>query len=203
MRVSGRSCRRTQPVDWIRVAAWTARLAADDLESVKQGYRAAGADSPEIIWGPSVEQMQTRPLRFLSEFWSAHRDAGGLPHHDRINPFALQPALGYLMLLDIVDGGMDFRYRLYGSRIANISGFDMTGRLMSEHPASAYVVEFNLAATRAALRRRASLYTTRIPHDALETKTWPRLALPFGGDDGSVARFLVGTVAIRADGSLV
>jgi len=147
--------------------------------------------------------MPTRPLRFLAQFWSALTRDGELPHHDKIDPLALQPALGYLMLLDVIEGGMDFRYRLYGSTIANISGFDLTGRLMSEHPASTYVVEFNLAVTRAALRRRTPLYTTRNPLGAQDTKTWPRLALPFSDRDGAVARFLVGTVAIGADGRLV
>ena len=35
------------------------------------------------------------------------------------------------MILDPVEGGQDFRYRLYGSEIARYCGFDMTTRLVS------------------------------------------------------------------------
>lgn len=104
------------------------------------------------------------------------------------------------MLLDLVDDGRDFRYRLYGSMVASVSGFDMTGKLLSEHPASPYVTEFALAGYRAAVQRREPLYSERhLVGTALATR-WQRIALPLIGDDGTVVRLLAGTAPLGRDG---
>jgi hypothetical protein len=87
--------------------------------------------------------------------------------------------------------------------LASISGFDMTGRLMSELPASAYVAEFNLAVTRAAVQRREPVYTARRPLGTQETMVWERLALPLVDDDDDVARLLAATTPLGRDGQVI
>jgi hypothetical protein len=139
-------------------------------------------------------------MGFLAEHWRNIPRAGTLPHVKQIDPIELRPALGYVMLMDAVDGGCDFRYRLYGSFIASVSGFDMTGKLLSDLPASAYVREFGIASYRAALQRREPVYTERSPVGAVQTTSWQRIALPLVGDSGAVVRFLVGTTPINRDG---
>jgi hypothetical protein len=111
--------------------------------------------------------------------------------------------LGRIALLDAVDGGRDFHYRLYGTILARISRFDMTGRLVSQFPASVYAAEFTLAAYRAIVRRRQPLYTERAPVGAEETATWQRIVLPLVDDTGAVARLIAATVAVRGDGRSV
>jgi hypothetical protein len=100
----------------------------------------------------------------------------------------------------LIAGGRDFRYRLYGSMIASISGFDMTGKLLSEHPASPYVAEFALASCRAAAQRREPVYTERHTVGTMRTSRWQRVALPLADDDGAVTRLLAGTAPIARDG---
>src|SRR5690242_5495456 len=112
----------------------------------------------------------------------------------------MRPALGYIMLLDLVDGGRDFRYRLYGSIITAVSGVEMTGKLVSSHPASPYVVEFALAAYRATLARGVPLLTEHGPPTSVNTHEWHRLVLPLAGDDGAISRFLVGNLPIARNG---
>ena len=48
--------------------------------------------------------------------------------------FKLRPWLGYIMILEYLADRDDFRYRMFGTQIAAQSGFDMTGRLVSELP---------------------------------------------------------------------
>src|SRR3546814_2328999 len=48
------------------------------------------------------------------------------------SPFNLRPALGYVLLIDVEDDGWDGRFRLYGTRVAEMYGEDMTGRRVSE-----------------------------------------------------------------------
>jgi len=107
------------------------------------------------------------------------------------------------MLLDVVDAGRDFYYRLYGSVIASISGFDMTGKFLSTHRNSPYVTEFALAAYRAMLQRRAPIYTERSPVGATQTVCWQRLALPLVDDMGEIVRVLSGTVPINSRGLVI
>jgi hypothetical protein len=194
-------------LDWARIADWTAHIIAGDLRPIVQAFTAHRADPPEMIWNPRPDQMTAAPLRFLAGHWIRLAGEAALPVVGRIDALELGPALGYLMLLDPVDGPLldaqDFRYRLYGSTLAAISRFDMTGRLLSEYPASIYVAEFSMAAYRAVLERRQPLFTARNPVGAEETARWLRLALPFADARGTVIRLLAGTVAVRADGRLV
>jgi hypothetical protein len=162
-----------------------------------------GAEAPEAIWNPTPDQVPTTPLKFLAARWSARDPAVPLPGVASIDALDLQPALGHIILLDPVDGGRDFRFRVYGTAIVAVSGFDLSRRLLSEHPASGYVVEFTIAATRAAMRRRLPLFSTRRPVGAQDTRKWLRLAIPFADAAGAVARLLVGTVALRTTGQLI
>jgi hypothetical protein len=187
-------------LDWARIADWTAHLIADDVRPIARVFTAHHADPPEMIWNPRPDQMTVPPLRFLAGHWARLAGDAAVPAVGRIDALELGPALGYLMLLDPVGDARDFRYRLYGSTLAAISRLDMTGRLLSEHPASAYVAEFGMAAYRAVLERRQPLYTARNPVGAEETARWLRLTLPFADARGAVIRLLAGSVAVRADG---
>src|SRR3546814_18026508 len=85
------------------------------------------------------------------------------------------------MLLDILDGGADFRYRLYGSRIAERTGFDWTGRLLSEMASNAFTGTFYAAVYRAVMRRRAPILTVSGSTRPVAATPWSRLGLPFAG----------------------
>jgi hypothetical protein len=84
--------------------------------------------------------------------------------------------------------------------VASVSGFDMTGKLISAHPASPYVTEFSIASYRAAALRREPVFTERHPVGAVQTTRWQRVALPLVDDDGTIVRFLAGTAPIASDG---
>ncbi len=162
-----------------------------------------GAGAPVVIWKPGQEQLRSGPPRHALAHWSSLAGGSRLPHHRQINPLDLRPALGYVLLLDVVAGGEDFRYRLFGSAIGSVSGFDLTGKLLSEHPASPYVTEFSLAVGRAAVRRREPIYTLRRPVGAKETSAWERLVLPLVDEDDNVARLMVVSTPLDEDGELI
>jgi len=172
------------------------------LSPIARIFERGGTVGPEARWNPTPAELTQEPLRFVLEFW-LELARGGPPHLRQVDPLLLRPALGYMMLLDAIDGGRDFRYRLYGSRIARISTFDMTGKLLSAHPASAYATEFAIASSRAALARRQPLLTSRRPAAAEFTSRWPRLALPLVDDQGVACRLLAVTVAVGHDGKMV
>ncbi len=191
------------PLDWERVERWAAAIAGDAPAEVREVFAAAGARGPELRWNPPVESLDTPQHRFLLRYWSDLRGKRRLPHRNEIDAMELRPALGFINLLETVEGGRDFRYRVFGSVVAAVSGFDLTGQLTSELKASPYIVEFGVALYRAAQRRGEVLSTLHGPPAAVYTSTWHRLVLPFGDDQGAVVRLLAGVVPMTHDGKPV
>ena len=189
--------------DWQRISDWALRIAAGETEEITYAFVASGLPAPVIEWNPQPTSLSVQPLRDLLTYWTELRDGRPIPHLKNIDPAEVRSALGFLMLLEPIEGDRDFRYRLFGSTLARVSGFDMTGKLMSSHPASQYAVEFAVAMTRACMRHGVPLYTERQPVGTERTKCWPRLTLPLVDDTGSVARMLIGTVPVDSYGRIV
>jgi len=193
----------SSPLDWERIVDWTNQIAAEEVRDIARVFAANGLPAPVVHWYRQESDFLTEPLRFLLAYWSTLRGDGAVPHHRRVDPTAMRPVLGFVMVLDAVDSGRDFRYRLFGSSIARVSGFDMTGRLMSSHPASPYATEFAIASTLASVQRGLPLYTERQLARAEKTMRWPRLTLPMRDDSNRIIRVLAGTVPLDRDGRIV
>lgn len=192
-------------IDYDRVALWTRQIAAGIDDDIVPAFAAHGARGPEFRWRPTPDQAGTPPLRFLCAHWNdlaavAAQGVGApaavLPRASQVDAVAMRPALGFIMLVDVLPGGEDFRYRLYGSQIAAVTGFDMTGTRVSQHRAPTFVVEYFLAAYRAVLARREPLYSAYSPGSWARTAVWQRLVLPLTDESGEVIRFLAGTVPV-------
>jgi hypothetical protein len=179
------------------------QLAAGDLREIQATFSEKDASGPLLVWAPTIDDLQPSQLRFLLAHWTSLRGAQPYPRSAQIDPLQLRSVLGFIALVDVVDGGADFRYRLFGSKIAFASGFDVTGRLVSQHPASSYIVEFSLAAYRAVLHRGEPMATVHSPPPAVSTTVWHRLLLPLLGQKGAIERFLVGIVPVARDGRTI
>lgn len=70
--------------------------------------------------------------RDLYALWCDKRGARKMPPWSSFDPVALRRWLGNLNLLDVIEGGSDFRYRVHGTTIAAKVGADMTGKLVSQ-----------------------------------------------------------------------
>jgi hypothetical protein len=195
-----RPCASTDPasVDWSRVERWQQDLAANRLERIRTGFVAAGLGVLDVTRSPSPAALNGTPNRFLLEYWHAQR-CGQLPPITVIDPIKLRPALGRILIIEPVDQGRDFRYRLFGTHIAAVSGFDMTGKLLSVHPMPLEVICFAFALYRNLLTRPEPVMTVNTPPSAPFSR-WERLVLPFGGADGEVVRFVVGNVGFDREG---
>lgn len=186
----------------LRIAVWSDDIADSSIDRIRALFRSHGSDITACDWDPDAAAMP--PL--LAELYRCWRDLappGGLPHLSQITPMAVRPALGYVSLLDPVDGGTEFRYRLYGSAMAAISGFDLTGKLQSEAPVSAHLREFVIAIDRAVYRTGRPFYSCHRPGNARRVAAWHRLSLPLVNDQGAVARLLAVNLPLSATGQLL
>jgi hypothetical protein len=194
---------RECPLDETTIAAWVEALVAGDLEPIRAVFRGRGARGPEVIWNPRPEDLGHPQLRFLLQYW---RDLAGdrpMPLARQIDAMAMQPALGFVSLLDIIGDGEDFRYRLFGTIPTAVTGFDMTRRLLSQHGASPYMVQYFMAVYRAMLRRREPVHTRHGAPATVMTSAWHRLALPLTDEQGAITRFMSVNVPVGHDGKAI
>lgn len=80
----------------------------------------------------SLDDITHVSLRGFYAFWRSRAESGRVPDRDRFPVEDLGPWLGNIQIVEVVDGGRDFRHRLIGTRIVEAVGRDLTGRLVSE-----------------------------------------------------------------------
>jgi hypothetical protein len=71
-------------------------------------------------------------LAHLKSYWASKRGSRAMPSRAEIKPAEMKEHLGWVVLLDVLPGYADFRYRMIGSRVSEqlLGGF--TGKLISE-----------------------------------------------------------------------
>lgn len=140
---------------------------------------------PVQLVGSAIDRaaMDPRTRRFW-EFCRALPRDGGLPMRSSAGPEMLRPWLGNLMILDPIEDGRDFRYRLYGSAIANFCDFDMTGRTVSEFVSK--TGGFFLDSYRTCLAAMEPVLTQNVAEHARGMVLWERLLTPFRNGQSGV-----------------
>lgn len=80
----------------------------------------------------TLDDPRRRDMRALYAHWLTHCDDGRPPGRETFDPMDFPRLLGNIFLLDVVNRDpLDLRFRVVGTRIAEIEG-EMTGHLFSE-----------------------------------------------------------------------
>jgi hypothetical protein len=79
-----------------------------------------------------AEALSDQRLLTLYTYWSAKRGQRVMPSRVDIDPGDVRALLPHLLLIDVIGGGADFRYRLVGTEIERHIGRPITGRRFSE-----------------------------------------------------------------------
>lgn len=133
-------------------------------------------------------------LRELWAFWDRLRGARVMPRQDEVHALVLKPWLGNVLLLDVVEGGRDFRYRVYGTIVVEHFGFDLTGRLVGE--CADQIGPKPLLEYRRVAESGRPEAVARISPAARDYLQMDKLALPLAAADGGpVTRILAGLYA--------
>ena len=125
-------------------------------------------------------------LRALYDLWNAKRGTRQAPPRSDFSFEDLRPWFGYLMLLDCV-GNNEYRYRLYGTELVSLFGFDLTGKGVSD--AIGQIGDKPLDEYRQVVRIGAPVYASRISPSAREYLLVDKLALPLM-EGGEVTKIL-------------
>jgi hypothetical protein len=87
---------------------------------------------PEAATDEFVAALGSTALAELYAYWRAKRGARFAPSRADIDPIEIPRLLPHLMLIDVVDGGARFRYRLAGTEVESRFGCSMVGRYIDE-----------------------------------------------------------------------
>ena len=137
-----------------------------------------------------------RLVRLLDYWWAGvTRAGGGLPPMTEIDPLQLKFVLGWLMIIEPLEGGADFKYRLFGTEITSIQRRDLTGCKVSDSFPN--FARWTSEAYRKVMAGRAPMMTHHSPQRYVAVDRWERLILPYVDANGDVARLLVGAVITR------
>lgn len=126
-----------------------------------------------------IREERTRSLLTFYEWLPA---VAGPPQRSLADAFSLKPWLGSLMILEPLEDGADFRYRLYGSAIVEVAGFDMTGRKVSDF--GSRTGAFFMSIYRRSLSSDKVWLTHNLGEHARRFVVWERLILPFATSAG-------------------
>jgi hypothetical protein len=130
-------------------------------------------------------------LRACQAYWRSLAPAGVLPPYRAFDVVQVpRDLLPFLVLLDVLDGGRDFRYRVIGTGVVQAVGRDFTGETVTE-----YRHRHEPPAVAEGYRRICATSTGDLYHGTLDSVgkefiAYERLALPLAGEDGSVAYIL-------------
>jgi hypothetical protein len=178
------------PPDDSSIDAMRDGLLTGDLGPLAAPFLKHGLRPPVVKWNPSADELPTKQLPFVLNLWQSLRDAHGRVAPEQIDPFLLRPALGYILLMDVLDDGADFYYRLYGSEVARVAGFDMTGKRTSQIVTGSLAGNFYIAGYRALLKRPEPMFTWHEMPMQITINNWDRIVLPLTGPDGRITRIL-------------
>jgi hypothetical protein len=156
-----------------------------------------------------VNQIGDRRLRDLHAYWQQRRAGRRCPARVDIDPIEIPALLPHILLTEVVDGGLRFRWRLIGTEVERNFGCPMTGRYVDELLRDQYLdyVEglYRSVVSGCTPVYSENSYNTRsngweVGSELLRTA---RLMLPLSPDGETVNMVLVGQVffanAARAD----
>lgn len=78
----------------------------------------------------SVEDISSARLRRLFEHWSLLKGDRYGPARSELNPGEMREQLGWIWLMDVIDGGYDFRFRMGGDRVIQFFGQRLAGAML-------------------------------------------------------------------------
>lgn len=152
-----------------------------------------------FVSGPG--ELEHPKLRFLFDYWEAARARSpeGRVAKQAIDVVELKVAMGNLLLLDAEREGLDARYRVYGTNVADHAGRDWTGYRVSEmnREARTPVALLYRACYRAVWESLRPLYSRHKSLPYLGAKAWQRLILPLSDAQGRCVQFLVGNIPVE------
>jgi hypothetical protein len=81
----------------------------------------------------SADQIVSERLVGALDAWKRAAGERMAPKREEITPGLLRTALPWIWMIDVINDGKDFRFRIAGERVIEFMGRRLAGELMSDH----------------------------------------------------------------------
>jgi len=93
----------------------------------------------ELLGEIAAEAITHPKVRRMHEYWLAKRAGRPMPSRSDIDPIEVPDCVGNLCLVEVTnDVPRRFRFRIDGTNLAVLSGFDLTGKYADQVPDPVY-----------------------------------------------------------------
>lgn len=160
-----------------------------------------GGDVHRISFVEEMDSLPEPKLAFLYKLWLDKADPEtGRHNRADFDMLSMLPAVGNIMILDVLRNGFDARYRLYGTEISDTSSRDWTGHTVSEMNRTTRheLALMYRAVYLAVCESNRPIYSEHLAPVWLSGKIWRRVVLPvsYGGD--VCEQFIVGNIPVSS-----
>ncbi|MEO3433019.1 PAS domain-containing protein [Inquilinus sp. CAU 1745] len=132
----------------------------------------------------SISAVKSAKIRRLSDYWNGLRGDRPAPRRDEIDPSEIGSLLPYIMITQLERDPFRVRFRLVGTKVVEITGFEFTGRYLDQIALPEDEGEFE-ACYRMAAEKRAPVFSRPVWH----VDQWTALSYDFAvfplSDDGA------------------
>jgi hypothetical protein len=131
-----------------------------------------------------AQQLDHADLRDFHAYWLSKRCGKRVPARADIDPVELQRFLPNIFMMDVIDGGARFRYRLIGTAVGTALG-DYSGRYVDEALAPPHYALYHAKYLRVVRELAMSYAVVRIFWQEGPPVLFSRLMLPLSDDQAS------------------
>jgi hypothetical protein len=143
------------------------------------------ADEARITLEISYPEQDGKPVRpaEIEEFCKyclSVKPAGDFGDRVDFDAFKLKPWLGHILILEDLWPENDFLYRMYGTKIVDAIGWDMTGQRVSDYEPA--IQGYNLSLYRDCVQQRRLIFSINRREFGRFSGIWHRLVCPVKSD---------------------
>jgi hypothetical protein len=133
----------------------------------------------------------------LLRYWERKRGDRAMPRRSDIDPTELPPRLlPHMQLIEVLEGGTRFRFRLIGTAVVEAAGADLTGKYIDACFTGVRRLFLERICSTLYAERRPVFATSRYATEGSFEITTRRIAAPLS-EDGAAVSMIVSAVVFR------
>ena len=136
------------------------------------------------------ERLVHADLARLVKYCDALAAGRPMPRREDFRPTDVRWMIGKMYMIDVLDDGADYCFRLFGNFWQTIYGVDLTGRRLSALEASGNLTALRPVYDAVAKTREPLFQPGKLVWPNQKSISYERLLLPFSNNDGRVSLIL-------------
>lgn len=143
-----------------------------------------------VTISPSISTVRSTKIHMLFDYWNGLRGDRPAPRRDEIDPSRISGLLPYIMITQFERDPFRVRFRLVGTKVVEITGFEFTGRYLDQIALPEDEAEFENS-YRMAAEKRVPVFSRPVWHlDEWTALSYDFAVFPLSDDGATIDRAL-------------